>query len=78
MDYEQIASFQPALAELLDNFRHCFKREKTFGHWQRYILGLMADLKRKSIEPIALSAGVAVRTLQEFLAFFKWDHQKVE
>ena len=78
MDYEQIASFQPALAELLDKFRHCFKREKTFGHWQRYILGLMADLKRKSIEPIALSAGVAVRTLQEFLAFFKWDHQKVE
>ena len=78
MDYEQIASFQPALAELLDNFRHCFKREKTFGYWQRYILGLMADSKRKSIEPIALSAGVAVRTLQEFLAFFKWDHQKVE
>jgi SRSO17 transposase len=28
--------------------------------------------------PIALSAGVAVRTLQEFLAFFKWDHQKAE
>lgn len=78
MDYEQIAGFQPALAELLGKFRHCFKREKTFGHWQRYILGLMADLKRKSIEPIALSAGVAVRTLQEFLAFFKWDHQRVE
>jgi SRSO17 transposase len=78
MDYEQIAGFQPALAELLEKFRHCFKREKTFGHWQRYILGLMADLKRKSIVPIALSAGVAVRTLQEFLAFFKWDHQKAE
>jgi SRSO17 transposase len=78
MDYEQIASFQPALANLLGKFRHCFKREKTFAHWQRYILGLMADLKRKSIEPIALSAGVAVRTLQEFLAFFKWDHKKVE
>jgi len=78
MDYGQIAGFQPALAELLDKFRYCFKREKTFGHWQRYILGLMADLKRKSIEPIALSAGVAVRTLQEFLAFFKWDHQRVE
>lgn len=78
MDYEQIASFQPALCQLLGKFRHCFAREKTFGHWQRYILGLMADLKRKSIEPIALSAGVAVRTLQEFLAFFRWDHQKVE
>ena len=46
MNYEQLASFEPALA----------------------------DLKRKSIEPIALASGVAVRTLQEFLAFLSWDH----
>jgi len=37
----------------------------------------MTDLKRKSIEPIALACGVAVRTLQEFLSYFKWDHQLV-
>jgi SRSO17 transposase len=37
----------------------------------------MADLKRKSIEPIALAAGTAVRSLQEFLAFFVWDHDRV-
>jgi SRSO17 transposase len=37
----------------------------------------MATLKRKSIEPIALAAGVAVRTLQEFLAFFAWDHRRM-
>lgn len=37
----------------------------------------MADLKRKSIEPIALAAGMAVRTLQEFLAFFDWDDPRV-
>jgi SRSO17 transposase len=78
MNYEQIASFQPALAELLEKFRHCFKRQNTFEYWQSYVSGLMSDLKRKSIEPIALSAGIAVRTLQEFLAFFRWDHQKVE
>jgi hypothetical protein len=30
----------------------------------------MADLKRKSIEPIALAADSPVRTLQEFLSFF--------
>jgi hypothetical protein len=30
----------------------------------------MTDLKRKSIEPIALASGAAVRKLQEFLAFF--------
>ena len=35
-------------------------------------------MKRKSIEPIALAAGVAVRTLQEFLAFFVWDHARAE
>lgn len=74
MDYDQLATFKPALAEFLEKVRHCFKRDKTFGYLQKYILGLMADLKRKSIEPIALACGVAVRTLQEFLAFFAWDH----
>lgn len=77
MTADQIRSLQPALAALLLRFRGCFRREKTFDHWQRYLLGLMADLKRKSIEPIALAAGVAVRTLQEFLAFFVWDHERV-
>ena len=45
-------------------------REAVFEHWQRCLLGLMADLKRESISPTALAAGVAVQTLQEFLAFF--------
>lgn len=75
MNYEQLASFEPALARFLEKIRHCFKRDKTFGYLQKYMLGLMADLKRKSIEPIALASGVAVRTLQEFLAFFSWDHE---
>jgi len=78
MNYEQLASFEPALAEFLAKVRHCFKRDKTFSYMQKYILGLMADLKRKSIEPIALASGVAVRTLQEFLAFFSWDHDRVD
>jgi len=78
MNYEQLASFEPALAEFLEKVRHCFKRDKTFSYLQKYMLGLMTDLKRKSIEPIALASGVAVRTLQEFLAFFRWDHQRIE
>ena len=78
MTYEQIASLQPALAAMLEVFRPCFRREKTFEYWQKYVLGLLADLKRKSIEPIALAAGVPVRTLQEFLAFFRWDHQRAD
>ena len=78
MDCDQLASFEPALAEFLEKVRHCFKRDKTFGYLQKYMLGLMADLKRKSIEPIALASGVAVRTLQEFLSFFAWDHERVD
>ena len=78
MTADQIRSLQPALAALLTTFRPCFKRVASFGHWERYIVGLITDLKRKSIEPIALAAGVAVRTLQEFLADFVWDHQRVD
>jgi len=78
MNYEQLASFEPALARFLEKVHHCFKRDKTFDYLQKYMLGLMADLKRKSIEPIALASGVAVRTLQEFLAFFSWDHDKAD
>ena len=78
MNYEQLGSLEPALAGFMEKVRPCFKRDKTLGYLQKYILGLMADLKRKSIEPIALACGVAVRTLQEFLAFFSWDHARVD
>jgi SRSO17 transposase len=77
MDADQIRSLQPAMALFAAEFRDCFKREATFEHFQRYMLGLQTELDRKSIEPIALAAGVAVRTLQEFLQFFKWDHGRV-
>jgi len=65
------------MAAFAADFRDCFKREATFEHFQRYLLGLQTELDRRSIEPIALAAGVAVRTLQEFLQFFKWDHARV-
>jgi len=76
MTGDQIRSLQPALAALLQRFEHCFKRKESLRHCEVYILGLMMDLKRKSVEPIALARGVAVRTLQEFLAFFAWDHER--
>ena len=78
MTADQIRSLQPELAALLAFFRPCFKRVASYGHWERYIVGLITDLKRKSIEPIALAAGVAVRTLQEFLADFAWDHKRAD
>jgi len=78
MTGEQIASLRPALAVHLQRFRHCFPRQPTFEHLERYVCGLMSDLGRKSVEPMALSAGVPPRTLQEFLAQLSWDQAKAE
>ena len=77
MTSNEIASLVPALADLLARFRPYFPREKVFSYLEKYIVGLLSDLKRKSIEPMALAAGVPVRTLQEFLSFFDWDDTRV-
>jgi SRSO17 transposase len=78
MNAEQLRTLQPALESFVNDFKVCFKRETTFEHFRCYTLGLMADIKRKSVEPIALAAGVPVRTLQEFLSLLSWDHQRMD
>ena len=78
MTGEQIGSLRPALDAHLQRFRACFKRVETFEHLGRYVSGLMSDVGRKSVEPIALSAGVPPRTLQEFLSLLAWDHDRAE
>jgi SRSO17 transposase len=73
MTADQIRSLQAALAALLETFRPYLGRASNFAHLMKYVLGLTADLKRKSIEPIALAAGARVRTLQLFLSSLNWD-----
>lgn len=77
MDASQMQSVYASLQTWLGELRVCFKRERTWEYLQFYLLGLMADLKRKSIEPIALAADVPVRNMQEFLSFFAWDHERL-
>jgi len=74
MTEDQVAGLRPALTDYLGDFRRFFPRVPTFGHLGVYCRGLLSDLARKSVEPIALSAGAAVRTLQEFLTHHAWDH----
>jgi SRSO17 transposase len=74
MTAEQIAGLGPAFTAFLGSFRSCFARCDTFEHLGTYCRGLISDLPRKSVEPIALAAGAAVRTLQEFLTHHAWDH----
>jgi SRSO17 transposase len=77
MTTEQVAALGPAFTEYLRDFRRCFVTNNTFGHLGTYCRGLLSDLPRKSVEPIALAAGCAVRTLQEFLTHHAWDHERM-
>jgi len=77
MDAIQLQSLQPALSQWIELFKPCFKKSVTFDHFQSYLIGLLADLRRKSVEPIALASGKAVRTMQEFLSMFVWDHARM-
>jgi SRSO17 transposase len=75
MTDEQIRALGPAFAAELSRYRGCFLQKRTAGHFGTYCRGLLADLPRKSVEPIALASGTAVRTLQEFLVTADWDEE---
>ena len=74
MTDEQIRALGPAFAGELRRYRSCFGQDRTAKHFDTYCRGLLSDLPRKSVEPIALAAGTAVRTLQEFLVTATWEH----
>src|SRR5438552_17724554 len=74
MTDQDLAQLGPAFASFLRPFRPCFLQDRTARHFDNYCRGLLSDLPRKSVEPIALAAGTAVRTLQEFLTTSSWEH----
>jgi SRSO17 transposase len=74
MTEQEIAGLGPAFAAYLGRYRSCFLQKRTTAHFDNYCRGLLSDLPRKTVEPIALEAGTAVRTLQEFLTTARWDH----
>jgi SRSO17 transposase len=77
MTPEQIEALGPAFADYLDQFLFCCGYTQTFCLLQFYCRGLLSDLRRKTCEPLALYAGVAVRTLQEFLKDHVWSYPQV-
>ncbi len=77
MTPEQIEELGPAFADYLQQFLFCCDYTQTFDLLGVYCRGLLSDLDRKTCEPIALAAGVAVRTLQEFLRDHRWSFAQV-
>lgn len=77
MDAKQVRRLRPELTRFLNRFDGCFARRDTRAHLPAYIQGQLSDLPSKSCEPIALAAGMAPRTLQEFLAHYRWDENRM-
>lgn len=75
MTEQEIADLGPTFATYLGRYQECFRQKRSAAHFDTYCRGLLSDLPRKSVEPIALLAGTAVRTLQEFLVTSQWDHE---
>lgn len=75
MTDQEIAGLGPAFAGYLGRYRGCFLQKRTAAHFDNYCRGLLSDLPRKSVEPIALACGTAVRTLQEFLVTANWAQE---
>jgi SRSO17 transposase len=76
MDIPQIRKLKPRLRQFLKRFDDCFPRKDTRAHLPVYVSGQLSEIPEKSVEPIALNAGVPVRTLQEFLSQHRWDHDR--
>src|SRR6266852_5636256 len=77
MTEQQLDDLGPAFADFLDDYLFCCSYMQTFAHLTTYVRGLLSDLPRKTVEPIAIQAGTPVRTLQEFLRDHLWDFAAV-
>ncbi len=77
MDAAEIRGLKAKLRKYFQQFRDCFGRKDTRGHLTTYVEGQLSQLDRKSVEPIALAAGVPPRTLQQFLNSLEWDQEQL-
>jgi SRSO17 transposase len=77
MDVQELGRLKRKSDQFLRLFDDCFQRKDTRAHLPTYVSGQLSDLPQKSVEPIAIKAGVAPRTLQEFLSQHKWDEDRM-
>ena len=75
LNEESVAALGSLLGEYLDYYKRCFSWSAQQRNAETYIKGLLSDLDRKSVEPIALRYldEKAVRTLQQFQKDAPWD-----
>ncbi len=74
MDTRRLKALRKELDKFVSSFAPCIKTEPSRRHFKTYVEGQLSDLERKNAAAIALNAGVAPRTLQEFVGLHLWDH----
>src|SRR5215831_841423 len=77
MDVRALRPLLPELDRFVARFEDCFADRRSREHLPVYLQGQLSDLDRKSVEPIALKAGLPPRTLQEFLSLYAWDEVRL-
>jgi SRSO17 transposase len=77
VELEDMKEVRRNLTQYLTEFRRCVPAQCNRAHLRTYVAGQVSDLPRKSVEPIALAAGVPPRTLQEFLGRHQWEEAAV-
>jgi SRSO17 transposase len=73
MDIGELRRLRVELDAFAGQFDDCIKTRRSRDHFRTYMSGQLGPLERKSVEPIALEAGVPPRSLQEFLSIHRWD-----
>lgn len=76
MDARRIGRLRRDIERELRLFDDCFGRSEGRDHLRCYVGGQVSELRRKCVEVIADEAGVPPRTLQDFLATHRWDHEQ--
>jgi len=73
MDIATLRGIRSDLDAFLARFDDCFRHRASRKHLETYVRGQLGPLQNKSVEPIALDAGVHPRNLQQFLGIYTWD-----
>lgn len=79
LNAEEVEQLGTLLDEYLAYFQDCYQRREQQEHGETFVKGLLSDLDRKSIEPIALryQGEKAVRPMKFFFQRSPWDEPKM-
>ena len=79
IENQDITLIPEILEEYLNSYRTCYRRAEQKHLADTFIKGLLSDLERKSIEPVALryTGSKGVRPLQMFFKNSTFDDEKV-